>query len=231
MKTAEELNNYGKSLVEIMQDLPNDILKRNRAEGLHFIRKKLGLFKFLELIVLFLWHKKRLSNKDLSELRSGEVDAKVLISFVLDRTALFVTLETLIGEQEAIDILQEMSEVTSHLMEGQIYPSVKDLEQLTDPFEGVKQFFLRGFEANKRDGIHDFEIAEDNEDTFRLNCTYCAFAEIPRLLTGSSKPAIPSCYYDDIVFPKWRDKLGIAFERNNTIARGGQVCDFKYQRL
>lgn len=231
MKKTEDLNNYGKSLAVIIQDIPDDILKRNREESLRIIRKKLGLFKFFKFLLIFPCQKRELSKKDLSELRARGLNNEVLINFMLEQTALFLSLETLTSEQEAINIIQEMSETALPLMEGRFYPSVEDLEQLADPFGGFRQFFLKGFEANRRDGIHDFEIMENNENVIHVNCTYCAFAEIPRLLTGSTKPAIPLCYYDDLIFPKWSEKLGIVYKRNNTIARGGQACDFRYRKL
>ena len=185
----------------------------------------------MEMALVFLYWRKTLSKRDLSELETRGLNNERLINFVVEQTAFFLSLETLTNEKEAVEILQGMSEVTSPLMEGQIYPSVEDLVQLVDPFEGFKQFFLKGFEANKSNGIHDFEIVKNKENEFQVNCTYCAFAEIPLLLTGSTKPAIPSCYYDDLIFPKWKDKLGISYSRSNTIARGGRVCDFRFIRL
>jgi len=50
---TEEFNNYGKSLAVIIQDLPEDILRRNRKEGLRVIRKKFGLFKFFKFLLNF----------------------------------------------------------------------------------------------------------------------------------------------------------------------------------
>jgi len=231
MKKTEELKNYGKSLAGIMQDLPDDILRRNQKEGSCIIRKKLGLLKFVRFLFIFLRKKKELSKRDLSEVKKRGLNNEVLINFVREQTALFLSLERLTNEQRAINILQEISEVTSPLMEGQIYPSIEDLKQLADPFEGFKKLFLKGFEANREDGIHDFEIIENSEDVIQVNCTYCAFSEIPRLLTGSTKPAVPMCFYDDLVFPAWSERLGIVYKRNNTIARGGHVCDFRYHRL
>jgi len=231
MKKTEDLNNYGKSLAVIVQDLPDNILKRNREESLRIIRKKLGLFRFFKFLFVFPRRKRELSKKDLLELRKRGLNNEVFINFMIEQTSLFLSLETLTSEQEAIDILQEISEAVLPVMGGQFYPSAEDLEQLADPFGGFRQFFLEGFEANRKDGIHDFEIIENNENVLHVNCTYCAIAETARLLTGSTKPAIPLCYYDDLIFPKWSEKLGIVYKRNNTIARGGQACDFRYHKL
>ena len=120
MKKTEELNNYGKSLAAIIQDLPDDILRRNRKEGLRMIRKKLGLFKFSKFLLIFLRQKRELSKMDLSEVRERGLNNEILINFILEQTALFLSLEMLTSEQEAIDILQEMSEVTSPLNGGTI---------------------------------------------------------------------------------------------------------------
>ena len=105
MKKTEEFNNYGKSLAAIIQDLPDEILRRNRKEGLRMIRKKLGLFRFSKFLLIFLRQKKELSKKDLSEVRERGLNNELLINFILEQTALFLSLEMLTSEQEAIDIL------------------------------------------------------------------------------------------------------------------------------
>lgn len=230
MKKTEDLSNYGKSLAVIIQDIPDDILKRIRKESLRIIRKKLGLLRFFRFLFSFPRQKRELSKKDLSELRKRGLNNKVFINFMLEQTVLFLSLKTLTSEQEAIDILQEVSEAVSPVMMGQFFPSPEHLSQLADPFGGFRQFFLKGFEANREDGIHDFEIIENNENVLHINCTYCAIAEIARLLTGSTKPTVPLCYYDDLFFPKWGEKLGIVYKRNNTIGKGSQACDFRYYK-
>jgi hypothetical protein len=108
MKKTEEFNNYGKSLAAIIQDLPDDVLRRNRKEGLRMIRKKLGLFKFFKFLLIFLCQKRELSKKDLSELRARGLNKKILVNFMLEQTALFLSLQILTNEQEAINILQEV---------------------------------------------------------------------------------------------------------------------------
>ena len=52
MRKVEELNNYGKSLATILQNIPDDLLRKNRTESMRFIRKELGFIKFFKLLLV-----------------------------------------------------------------------------------------------------------------------------------------------------------------------------------
>jgi hypothetical protein len=63
-----------------------------------------------------------------------------------------------------------------------------------------------------------------------INVTYCAFCEIPRLC-GIVEACEPGCYSDEVVFPGHLEPLGIRFLRTKTLARGGDCCDFRWERI
>ena len=79
-------------------------------------------------------------------------------------------------------------------------------------------------------GCHVYELVNNTDDTFQMNCIYCAWYEIPKLL-GVKEACLPSCYADDVYLPNALGEIDIKFKRTNTLARGGNCCDFKFERI
>ncbi len=73
-------------------------------------------------------------------------------------------------------------------------------------------------------------ILEDSDKAIAVNVTYCAFCEIPRLC-GIVEACDPGCYSDEVFFPGYLEPLGMRFVRTKTLARGGDCCDFRWERI
>jgi hypothetical protein len=88
----------------------------------------------------------------------------------------------------------------------------------------------RIFDGEKEDGLHDYDLAEDSESAIAINVTYCVYYEIPRLC-GVAEACDPFCYRDEVFFPGYLEPLGIRFGRTKTLARGGDCCDFRFEKI
>ena len=109
-------------------------------------------------------------------------------------------------------------------------PPQQGVMALEHPFKDYMNFLIAEFEAERKVGLHDFEIVEHNEETVRINVTYCAFCKIPEMC-GMKEACEPGCYSDEVFFPNYLRPLGIQFERTTTLARNGKYCDFKFIKL
>lgn len=70
-------------------------------------------------------------------------------------------------------------------------------------------------EADRAAGCHVYEVVENTDNTFQLNCICCAWYEIFRLL-GVKEACLPSCYADDVYLPDALKMIGIKFIRTST---------------
>ncbi len=84
-------------------------------------------------------------------------------------------------------------------------------------------------EANKKAGVHDFEIVKETQDVFQVNCIWCAWNDIYKQL-GVSDACMPICNVDDIFFPDYCQKAGIKYSRSGALATGNKYCDYRFER-
>jgi hypothetical protein len=101
---------------------------------------------------------------------------------------------------------------------------------MEDVFKAYRNFLMAFFIAEKNAGLHEYEVVEDSKDAMAINITYCAFCEIPRLC-GIIEACEPSCYADEVSIPNGLEPLGIRFIRTKTLARGGDCCDYRFERI
>ena len=109
-------------------------------------------------------------------------------------------------------------------------PKPEEFDTFDDPFDAFRQYYMAIFVADREAGLHDFEVIEDSADAFQVNVTYCAYCEIPKRL-GIIEACQPSCYSDDVFFPEFCRKLRMSFVRTETLARGNEACDFRFERV
>ena len=85
------------------------------------------------------------------------------------------------------------------------------------------------FDADQNMGAHVIELVENSSDVFQINCVYCAWYEIAKQL-GVEEACLPSCYSDDVFLPQLCQSIGVRYDRTTTLARGGDICDFRFER-
>ena len=229
MKVAD-LKNYGRSMSETMLSIPKRVKRGIERKGLSIMRKHLGFFGTLCLLVRTGIEKRRMKKIDISPIHQRGQLGEEFIETVVEKTALFSALQRFVGGKKALDIHYEiMDEVAGDLM-IHLLPGPEDFNACDDPFVAAKSYIFALMEADGRVGAHLSEIVEDTPDTFQVNITYCAWCEIPKLL-GVPESALPDCYGDDVFFPAVSEEIGLRFKRVGTIARGDRVCDFRFERM
>ncbi len=84
--------------------------------------------------------------------------------------------------------------------------------------------------AMEQKGLEEAEVVEDTDDVFQLNVTFCAWAEVARVLGDPYYCYYSTCYGDEVFFPHLCKKAGFEFKRTGTLSQGASVCDFRFIR-
>lgn len=170
-----------------------------------------------------------MSTVDLSGVREKGLTDEKFIKAQVEFAALFSAMSKVVGGERALDVLHEMIEATVRQLFDSLFAGMEDFQQFDDPWHAYSEYMLATARADEQDGAHVFEIVENSDDAFQINCTYCAWYEIAKAL-GVEESCQANCYGDDVVFPEWLKPYGITYIRTNTLARGGACCDFRFER-
>jgi hypothetical protein len=229
MMEVSDLRNYGKPL-KIPDCVPKRVQKQINKESLKIIRKNIGLISFIRLMFLMMRENWRMSKHDMSVVRERGLCDKNFLKGQIQMAAFFTALSKIVGKEKALEIFNEIMDTVGTAAMGAFLPEPEDLKKLSDPFGAFRKYFMAFMAVDKEEGIHDFEVIEDTEDAIQINVTYCAYCEIPKQL-GVVEACIPNCYADDVFFPNFCEKMGMRFIRKGTLARGDDVCDFRFERV
>jgi hypothetical protein len=226
---VEELKNYGRPYSETMVRLPQPVQRRIKKESFRVVRQHLGFLGNLRLMILARREKKRLQGVDLTSVREKGLTSELFIEQTIHNTALFSAMARITGTEGAVAIYYQIMDKVSILMNEAILPSTDQLRGMENDFKAFRDYLMAFFAAEKEAGLHDYEVAEESDRAIALNVTYCAFFEIPRLC-GIVEACDPSCYSDEVFFPGYLEPLGVRFVRTKTLARGGDFCDFRFEK-
>lgn len=229
MKT-EEIKNYGKDYTQTMGENAVEIAKLFKQEASAIIRKRLGLLNSLRLLFLTGREKQRLSRVDMTPVRQKGLKSEFFIKQRVEDTAMFSAMATIAGKEKALAVNHEIMDKVAIPLNDLIMPPVQQFLQMDNVFKAYRDFLMAFFIAEKNAGLHEYEVIEDSENAIAINITYCAFCEIPRLC-GIVEACEPSCYGDEVSIPYTLEPLGIRFIRTKTLARGGDCCDYRFERI
>ena len=145
------------------------------------VRRHLGLFGSLHLLLLTRRERKRMDGVDLAPVRHRGLTSEFFIRQTIQNTALFSAMTEITGKEKALAIHHEVIDRIAGPMNEIIQPSVDEFQQMEDTFKAYRDYLMAFFVAEKNVGLHDYEVIEDSEKAIAINVTYCAFCEIPRL--------------------------------------------------
>ena len=225
----QDLKNYGKSSPEITRELPSKVNSKIMKITMGIIQKYLGAEKMNDFLNQNLKELKRLNEKDLTEIRAFCKDEE-FIKGIIRYSALYCALNRFVEEKEALDIQFEVMDNIMPIVAKEAYPLPEDILSFEAPLEALKKYIIAQMEADQKEGVHFYETVEDAENVFQFNIKRCAFYEIPKFL-GIPKLCSVYCYSDDVIFPELSKKLGLKFIRTGSIARGNEICYFRFERI
>ncbi len=221
--------NYGKSWIEALNGMPPRVMGRVRRTSLGIVARRVGPAGLLRFGLAFWREKRRMSRVDLSFLKEKGLTDRAFIRSQVEFAALYSALRHVQGERAALETLCRAVAATAWDLFEALFPGVADFQQCSDPWAAYRAYMVANAEADLRDGAHVFEVVENSEQAFQLNCTWCAWYEIHKAL-GVPEACAANCYGDDVVMPEGLRPFGIEFRRTTSLARGGPLCDFRFER-
>lgn len=142
---------------------------------------------------------------------------------IFPRAAIYLQMVKYIPREEAVALIEEAVRIG-------VEPDRKRLHAVTKiPF--IRPLFFRIFHkmigtAFNGEAGFKFEEIEYDDKHYRVDVLQCHYANYCQLL-GCKELTSTFCFSDDRVYG---DMCGITFERQGTIGRGSDKCDFYFYR-
>lgn len=226
---VSDLRFYGRPFSEAEASWPPDVRARMQRGAKRVIQEHLGFWGSLR----FGWHFLRARGKakriDLSPFRERGLDNETFIKTQLDYLAFFTALTKVVGSERAVEVAKAVMDRTAREALLLCLPEQERVRECGEPFAVIKDYLRAMPDAACAGGCHRMEIAEDGDDAFQFNVTWCVWLELARAM-DVPEACIPNCYSDDLVFPEYFDALGIHYHRTQTLAMGGSHCDFRFEK-
>jgi hypothetical protein len=227
---AEELRNFGRPYSETMTENTKALKRLMIKEVPRIILRHLGLLSSLRLMLLARRERKRLANVDLTPVRQKGLTSEAFIRQRVRETARFSAMAKVAGKAKALAIHHEIMDRVARPMHEMVNPPIDQYWEMEDPFKACRDYYKAFWLAEQNAGLHDYGIQEDSDEALAVHVTHCAFCEIPRLC-GVVEACESGCYSDEVFYPDYLGSLGIRFVRTKTLARGGDCCDFRFERI
>lgn len=225
-----ELKNFGIPMNKTIREAERSLGKWTKLRVLFVVLKNLGILGMLRLPSLTRRERNRISGNDLSVVRAKGLEDQYFINYFIERTAVFSAMSLLVGEEQAVTIHEKITELVVPTAMASMLPTTDQIKQFDDPMDVLRKYIESNLEANREAGLHEYRLIDEPGIAVGFDITYCAFAEIPKQL-GVPKTGTFNCYSDEVFFPNYLKPLGLRFVRTGTIARGNEVCDFRFERI
>ena len=227
---VEDLRNYGKPMTVIERSVPEEVQEEVQRLSFEIMAKHLGPDDLQRLQPTMAEEKERLLQVPLSVIRERGLDDDAFIAARVEQAALFAALSHIVGTEKAVEILYEITEVAAPKVVSHIWPTAEEFLSCDDPSGAFKEWTLSLYGAGRKIGVHEFELAEDTDDAFQLNVTYCAWHEtLGQLGAGEACPA--SCHEGDVLLPGLCASIGLRYTKTSTLSKGAAVCDYRFERV
>jgi hypothetical protein len=220
---VEELSQFGKAL----DDMPKRVLVRQASILVTELRRRYGTWGLAKMIVPILRERRRVERAHpatVVELRRDWGSGAVNEAFSM--TALFNVLVLIEGREGAYDVVKRIFQSLAPTSMRALYQS-DDLARCDgDPFENFKLFHLALFDHSQR----LFPNTQTDEgNLFTSTVTRCGNVEVFAAL-GAPELGRLGCDHDLAGYPAIAERHAIEFRRPSTIAKGGDVCRFRFYR-
>jgi len=227
---VEELKNYGKPLSQVIfsteaEKQAKQMMKVIRTE----LRKELGLLGVVGLLFIMRRETKLAKKADWSSLRGhGLVDERFLES-IIRQAAAMKALANMVGTDKASEIYRRLIDKIGYEVSVPLFPSVDEFTACGNAFEAFKEYAKAMVIADKREGIHEVDIIEDDSKTFAYNVNYCVWNEVAKRIGVSELCYAGRCYGDEVFFNKVMPQIGVQYKRTGTLTLGNPVCDVRFE--
>lgn len=167
-----ELKNYGIEMNLMFQKIPEnhpETVKKAKDATVSIIRKRIGIISMLRMLYLAGKERKRIDKIPFPVKAPLKPDtARMLKESFSGKTAMFCALAKVSDKDKAMDIMQEIMDVTAYPTAITELPEPKDFEACGDTFVAFKEYILEMFRVSKEAGIHDYRVLKNITTAWNL---------------------------------------------------------------
>jgi len=230
MTEGKNLVHFGRPLTGLVYGMPKPQMRIVMRSILGIVKKNLGTAGFLKFLLAFPLETVRLSRRDVSALQRNGLKSETFLKTQVRHAAFYSAVRKIAGSEKARTVLEDIADMIATKVFPFIIPRPEDFQQCADPFGALREWLLASAGAEQRLGTQRFDPAENADDVFRLDYTFCAWHEIPKAL-GLEDACASTCIAEDLFFRDFCPKLGIGFLRTGTRPGGAARCGFRFERM
>jgi hypothetical protein len=220
---VEDLARFGHGL----DNMPKRVLVKQAGVLVADLRRRYGLARLVRLMGSIARERRQIlkAHPDTVAALRGDWGSGA-VNEALGMTALFNALVPLEGREGAYEVAKGIFQHVAPLSMRELYQSDQLADCAGDRFENFKKFHLALFESSQ----HLFPNTQTDEgDLFTSTVTRCGNVEVFNAL-GVPELGMLGCDHDLAGYPAIADRHDVEFRRPTTIAKGGDVCRFRFYR-
>lgn len=236
-KRIEDLYNYGQDVFSMRANAQVPPLEKLRLFPV-FLAYYFSLFRSLGFAGL--WRLKQSTQDEFGRWRlhdwtplyeAGLTQAN--LDRILKEMCLAKVMAEMLGLKKAAQLRRRLSDRVSHAVLRAVFapPEAFIACGAGDFMAAFKKYYLAYLEAMHHAGLQSARVVENTPDAFQINITYCAWAEIAKVIGNPLYCYYATCYGDEVFFPRLVESGGYKFERYGTLGQGEPACDHRFVRL
>jgi len=235
-KRVEDLYNYGQDVFTMRANAQVPPLEKLRLLPA-FLTYYLNLFRSLGFAGM--WRLRQSARLEFEHWRLHDWrqlhDAgltKENLDRILKEMCLAKTMAEVLGLKKAAQLRRRLSDRVSYAVLRAVFAPPEAFVACgeVDFMGAFKKFYLAYLEAMHHAGLQSAQVVEDTPDIFQVNITYCAWAEIAKVIGNPLYCYYSTCYGDEVFFPRLVETGGFKFERYGTLGQGEPNCDHRFVR-
>lgn len=225
----DNLKNSGKSMIDMMSMIPQQVHMQIAAESANILDEALSQSDLEQYHEIKSSALQTFSEIDFSKLDAYGFDSKQLLDQQIEWAAAFAAFTQIRTEEAAVTVFRKIVESTYPSIFSFMMPDHKSLEKCSDPFLAFSNWFNDYMDANQEAGLFKYKLIHKDADNFQFTCSWCVWHQIHQIL-GTPKACEPICYADLNFFPGYCEKIGAVFNRPSALSSGSICCDFNFSR-
>lgn len=223
VKKVEELERFGKSLM----DIPKDAFRGQGKVIFAAFRKKFGLLGLIPFAIRVLSERRNILKKYVTQYEKiREISPKGA-----SECTMMIAMFNAIVKNESREKAYEFIKNIFQIIALKSMPALYQLDDLVkcegDVFDNYKSFNKAMFKASDRD-FHVQKIEED-DNHLRIVVDRCLNVEAGKMFDCPEFAQL-GCDHDLASYPFVDPAVNAEFRRPCTLAKGGDCCDFNFYR-
>ena len=202
---------------------------RVQMSAIKWLSSELGMIKFSRFLAKMLTEERHLDTRHFRAAKERGITNDDFFEGTKTAIATYDSLLQVCGTERGAEIYNRFSKKQGVLLWEDFIPAAEDFLRFSDPWEGLRQYFLEYFRVNEREGLFRLEVVRDSESELYIKVTDCAWFSTYSE-AGHPEAASVSAESDVIFLQQLLGEMGGDFKRDSWLCRGDVHCDWHFYR-